>query len=336
MKKKKFLIGLIAVLVVLCFGFITTSDRSEIKDDSMQKVTITQAGKEKFLLYLPLYIAMEEGFFAQNGLDVNLSFAGNDDQVVASVIGGAADFGVGDPIFSAIAQEKGGKVKTVALMITKLTLTGYTKDINMKVISKPQDLDGLRVSSWPSPSTMYTQLEQIKKDYNINLDIVPGAFNAQLATLEAGKVDIALDLEPAATLAEEKGYKVVLEFTRFMDPQAVTGLTAKEEFLSQHPDIAQKVVNALQQAMTAIYKDKNIAYDVAKKLFPDLSDTVIKNAVDRIVDNDSYPRSVEVLDKYWQRSIKSRLDSGELQNKQETDVATDNTFAKKAFEKYGK
>lgn len=333
---KKFIIILITVLLCSFIYVLIPSDKSENKEPSLQKVRIAQAGKEKFLLYLPLYVAMEEDLFTKQGLDVELSFAGNDDQVVATVIGNAADFGVGDPIFSAIAQEKGGKIKTVALMITKLTLTGYTKNTDLPIINKPQDLDGLKVSSWPAPSTMYTQLEQIKKDYNLNLGLIPGAFNAQLAMLEADKVDIAIDLEPAATLAEEKGYKVVLEFTRFMDPQAITGLTVKEEFIRQHPEVVQKVVNALQQAMTAIYKDKNIAYTVARKLFPDLSDKVIQNAVDRIVDNDSYPRSVEVSDKYWQRSIQSRLASGELANPQATDVATDNTFAKKAFEKYGR
>ncbi len=91
-----------------------------------KKVTIAQFGKEKFLLYLPLYVAMEEGIFRGRGIHVELLFAGNDDQVFASVVSGEASFGVGDPVFAAIARERGGPGKIVGLLVTRLGLVGYT------------------------------------------------------------------------------------------------------------------------------------------------------------------------------------------------------------------
>ncbi len=91
-----------------------------------EKVVIAQFGKEKFLLYLPLYVAMEEGLFEKQGLDVQLQFAGNDDQIFATVISGAATFGVGDPVFAAISREKGGPGRIVAMMVTRIGLSGYT------------------------------------------------------------------------------------------------------------------------------------------------------------------------------------------------------------------
>jgi ABC-type nitrate/sulfonate/bicarbonate transport system substrate-binding protein len=39
---------------------------------SVDKVVIAQFGKEKFLLYLPLYVAMEEGLFLKRGLEVKV------------------------------------------------------------------------------------------------------------------------------------------------------------------------------------------------------------------------------------------------------------------------
>src|SRR3984957_8398783 len=85
-----------------------------------EKVTIAQFGKERFLLYLPLYVAMEEGIFAKHGLDVDLKFAGNDDQIFATVISGQAQFGIGDPVFTAISHDKGGPGKVIAMVITNL------------------------------------------------------------------------------------------------------------------------------------------------------------------------------------------------------------------------
>lgn len=330
----KKLILLLILVVIIFSGYVFFGGKNT--QNNLTDVNITQTGKEKFLLYLPLYVAMEEGIFEKNGLKVDLTFAGNDDQVVATIIGGDADFGMGDPIFSAIAQEKGGKVETVSLMITKLILSGYTKNPQITGIDTPKKLDGLRISSWPAPSTMYTQLDKLKKDDNLNLTIVEGAFNAQLALLEAGKVDIALDLEPAVSIVEDKGYKVVFELSEFTDSQAITGLTTTEKLIKQNPELVQKVVNSMQQAHTLLLNDKEVGIRVAKKLFPALSDKVINNAVTRILDKQSYPQSVEVKDAYWQRSLQSRLDSGELKNPQATDVAVDNSFALKAFEKYGK
>lgn len=330
---KKILIALVLIIAIGAAFYLLNKPQDK---DELLEVKITQAGKEKFLLYLPLYVAMEEGYFEKNGVKVDLSFAGNDDQVVATVIGGDADVGIGDPVFSAVAQEKGGKVKTVALMITKLVLTGYTKNLDIQEISTAKGLNGLRISSWPAPSTMYTQLEKLKKDDNLDLTIVEGAFNAQLALLEAGKVDIALDLEPAASIVEEKGYKVVFDLSKFTDPQAITGLTVTEKFINEKPEVVQKVVDSMQQAHSVIAKDKEIGVRVAKKLFPNLSDKVIRTAINRIVDKGSYPKSVEVKDYYWQKTLQSRLDSGELKKHQATDVAVDNSFAVKAFDKYGK
>ncbi|MCL2629728.1 MAG: ABC transporter substrate-binding protein [Alphaproteobacteria bacterium] len=305
------------------------------KDQSgLANVRISQVGTEKHLMYLPLYVAMEEGIFEKNGLRVRLSFAGNDNQVVAAVIGGSADFGMGDPVFSAIAQERGGRVKTVALMITKLIIFGFTNNNNIGEIASPVDLDGLRIGSWPAPSTMYTQLAQIRKDYGLNLEIVEGAFNAQLALLEARRVDIALGLEPSVSLLEEKGYRAVLNLANFTDPQAITGLTTTERLIERNPELVQKVVNSMQQAHTLLLRDREAGIRTAKKLFPDLSHEIINNAIDRILQNEAYPVSVEVKGTYWQRSLQSRLDSGELKNPQPTEVAVDNSFAEQAFKKY--
>ena len=103
-------------ILVLLAGLLTVN---VTQAETLEKVTLAQFGQSKFLLYLPLYIAQEEGFFAQQGLDVDLKFAGNDDQVFAAVMSGSVNYGMGDPVFTAIAAEKGGAAKTVAMLITR-------------------------------------------------------------------------------------------------------------------------------------------------------------------------------------------------------------------------
>ena len=75
---------------------------------------------------------------------------------------------------------------------------------------------------------------------------------------------------------------------------------------------------------------------VAKKVFPETDTQSLSRAVERSHKNAIYPEAITIKDNIWQQGIQERLNAGDLKNPQETDVATDNTFAKKAFEKYGK
>lgn len=303
-----------------------------------ETVVVAQFGKEKFLLYLPFYIAMEEGLFAKRGLEIDLRFAGNDDQIFATVISGSALFGVGDPVFAAIAKDRGGPGKIVAMMIIKLGLSGYTNKKEVPDIHEPTDLKGLRIASLPKPATTYTLLTEIIRKFDLaatGTTLVEAAIGGQLAVLEAGQADMAVDLEPTVSLVESKGYRVNALIDKFTDSQAITGLSTLETTIENRPDLVQKMVSALQEAMVLFYSDKNIAFRVSKRLFPTLDDQVINNALKRMVVSEMYPRSVVVGDSYWQRSLKTRLDSGELKKPQATSVTVDNSFAEKARKEFG-
>ena len=279
---------------------------------------------------------MEEGYFAEQGLDVSLTFSGNDDQIAATVTGGHADFGVGDPIFSAIIQEKGGQLKTIATLVEKAPFIGYTNKNGISEINNLKSLNGLKVSSFPSPSTLYTNLTNLKNSNHLEMIVNPVAFGSQMAALEAGEVDIAMDLDPSVAVAEAQGYKAVISLGNFLPPQAITGITVREDFIKEHPEIVQRFLNALQKAITTFYRDKNIGIQVAKKVFPETDTQSLSRAVERSHKNAIYPEAITIKDNIWQQGIQERLNAGDLKNPQETDVATDNTFAKKAFEKYGK
>ena len=335
MKKKSKLFLLVVILC--CLGLYLFLRNDNLKTDtSSQKVTITQYGQGKIFLYLPLYIAMEEGYFVEQGLDVSLTFSGNDDQIAATVTGGHADFGVGDPIFSAIIQEKGGQLKTIATLVEKAPFIGYTNKDGISEIKNLKNLNGLKVSSFPSPSTLYTNLTNLKNSNHLDMVVNPVAFGSQMAALEAGEVDIAMDLDPNVAVAEAQGYKAVISLGNFLPPQAITGITAREDFIKEHPEIVQKVLNALQKAVTAFYKDKNIGIRVAQKVFSEIDSQSIVRAVNRSHQNAIYPKAVTIKDNIWQQGILERLNAGDLKNPQTTDTATDNTFAEKAFEEYGK
>lgn len=335
MKQKKILKSLLYTCILAVLVWVMLPQK-EGKVNNLQKVTITQYGQGKIFLYLPLYIAIEEGYFKENGLDVELTYSGNDDQIAATVTGGYADFGVGDPIFSAIIQSRGGNLKTIAVLVAKAPFIGYTNKENISEIKDLTALNGLSVSSFPAPSTLYTNLSNLKTENNLTMNIKPMAFGSQMAAVKAGEVDIAMDLDPMVAIAEKEGFRSVIALSRFLPPQAITGITTREDYINQHPEIVQKVVSALQKAVKAFYEDENIGLRVARKTFVDINEQSLKRAVERSRKNAIYPKSLVITENLWQQGILERLNAGDLEKPQSTETATDNTFAIKAYENYGK
>src|SRR3984957_7583943 len=58
--------------------------------------------------YINLYVGMHSDIFKKNGLDMQVSAAGGDTQTFAAVLGGSADFAIGDATMAVISRENGG------------------------------------------------------------------------------------------------------------------------------------------------------------------------------------------------------------------------------------
>ena len=94
---------------------------------SLRPIVISQWG-QYHCMYLPLYVALEEGFFREQGLDVEIKLSGNDDDIFNSVASGQADFGVGTTIFQPLHVYNSGSPFNVqrAGYFLKICKTGRT------------------------------------------------------------------------------------------------------------------------------------------------------------------------------------------------------------------
>lgn len=302
------------------------------EDKKTETITVAQWGQEKYLIYLPFYIAEEKGFFKEEGLEIAVKFSGNDDQVFATVLVGDAQFGIGDPVFTAISREKGAKGKVIASLVDGVAIWGVTnKDI--KLIEKLDDLKGLKVGTFPAPSTNYALMKKtIVNNSEIlkTTEIVQAPIGAQLALLESGGADIAMDLEPGTSIAESKGYKVIYSSPKFYGRFAFTGLTASEEYISANKETVQKFVNAIEKALQFCHTNEVETTEIAINLFPNLDNVIVGNAVKRMLGDKTIPIHATMSDEAWQKAMQVRVDIGDLKELKPTVDAVDNTFAELA------
>ena len=106
--------GLLASLA-LFMASVTPSHAADGKASGTKHAVVSQAFQS--MLYLPLYVAIDGGFFAKQGLEVDKETAGNPQSALSAVLSGSADFSLHGPEWTAIAASKGAKVDIIAAVV---------------------------------------------------------------------------------------------------------------------------------------------------------------------------------------------------------------------------
>ncbi len=321
------------LLVFLPFFLVTFGCwKKEAANSKLETVTVAQWGHTYYLIYLPLYVAQDKGFFEKNGLKVKLKFSGNDDQVFAAVVSGSATFGIGDPVFTAIAKERRDiEGRVIATLVNKVALWGVTNRKDLTEIKSYSQLNGLTVGTFPAPSTTYTIVKDIIQQHRLKTKIREAPIGSQLSLLEAGAADVVMLLEPAASIAElNKGYRVVMSLPKLWGEFAFTGVTTTEKWLRERPETVQKFVNAIEEALNYIYANPEGAKQVAKKYLPKLDDRVIDRAVSRLIQDGVFPHHALVSKVAFERALRIRKEVGDIESIEVGMLCIDNTFAAKA------
>lgn len=295
-----------------------------------EKVTIAQFGH--VFLYLPLYVAKDKGFFDEQGLDVTLVSTGGDEKTFAAVASGSAQFGVADPVFTAIAREQGRGGKVVASLVNGVPFWGVTFNKGSKEIDAPTDFSGKRIATYPSPSTSYAVMSVTLQNAGkpVKATIVQGAFGSLLAMLKSDQADVAMELEPVASIAVADGGKVVYSAARKFGDFAFTGITVSDDYPAKNPKQVQAVVNAIAKAVAYTRNDFEGALAVAKMEFNDVPEPVLRSALKRILDDNVVPQSVVLDEKAWNRSVDIRRKLGEIKGTAAYVENVDMNFAKQA------
>lgn len=318
--------------LALCFGLLfSVACQRQTTATGGTPITICQYGD--LLIYLPLYIAQDQGFFSQEGLDVKFINGGGDDKTYAAVASGAAQFGVSDPTFTAIAREKGQPGVVVGTVVAGATYWGVTWDDKIKPTKSVTGLKDLRIATYEAPSTNYALMAKSLKENGAGMGkarIVQGSYGGLLAMLKAGHADVAMELEPVASIAVKQGAHIVFSYPEMYGPFMLTGIYVLESYRDQHEREVQGVVNAIERAMQFAHADKQAAIKVAQRKFPEVSQDVIESAVTRMVDESTLPKHVSMDPEGWKNTVKVRAELGDLKNPAVADQTLDSRFAARA------
>jgi NitT/TauT family transport system substrate-binding protein len=317
-----------ALLSIFLFACLIPCAISQPKPASTP-VTIAQFGH--VFLYMPLYVAINKGFFKEQGLDVKLISTGGDEKTFTAVSSGNAQFGVSDPTFAAIARERGQGGKVVAGVVRGVPFWVVTfKDI--KKFDAPASFAGYKIATYTAPSTSYAVMKDILQNngHPVSGKIVQGAFGTLLALLKANQADMAMEIEPMVSIATHQGAHIVYSPASKLGDFAFTGLTVSDDFATKHPEQIQAAVSALSKAMNYIHHDFEGVVAVARKEFPEVPEPVIREALKRLIAESTIPKSPVLSKAAWERAIALRKSIGDLKGAGSFEQNVDMKFALKA------
>lgn len=313
---KKRIIALVLITVLTVTSLLACS-KDEPKEPEMTKVVLSEVAHSIF--YAPMYVAIEEGYFAEEGIDLELVTAFGADKVMTAVLSGEAEIGFMGSESSIYTYNEGAK--DFVVNFAQLTQRAGNFLVAREEIAdfKWEDLKGTNVLGGRKGGMPQMVFEYILKQNNIDpatdLEINQSIdFGSTAAAFSEGQGDYTVEFEPHATSLEEagKGY-VIASLGEDSGYVPYTAFSAKGSYIKEHPEIIQSFTNALQKGMD--YVQAHSPEEIAEIIAPQFAETDVKTIttiVKRYYDQDTW-KSDLVFEKESFELLQDILDmAGEL------------------------
>lgn len=287
---------------LLCIGFIVLIfslffidlNKDKNKDKNLEKIRVAEVAHSIF--YAPQYAAISQGFFEDEGLDIDLILTPGADKVTAAVLSGDVEIGFSGSEACIYVYNAGEKdyLKTFAQLTQKdgTFLVSRKKIDNFTLEDlRGKNVIGGRKGGMPEMTFEWTLRENNidpEKDLNIDTSI---AFAAMSGAFIGGQGDFVTLFEPNALQIEKQGLGyVVASIGELGGVVPYTSYSARSSYLSENPDIIEKFTRAVQKGLDFVHSstDDKVA-DAILEFFPDTSLNDLSGVVARYRSTDAWP-----------------------------------------------
>lgn len=297
MKNKKWIT--LATAVVLAVTALPLGVFAAKKDEAkLAKVTLNEVAHSIF--YAPQYVAIEEGYFKDEGLDLTLVTGFGADKTMTAVISGEADIGFMGAEASIYAYQEGATDPVVNFAQLTQRAGNFLVAREEMPDFKWEDLKGRKVLGGRKGGMPEMVFEYIlkkngldpEKDLSIDQSIDFGATAAAFTGDDSA--DFTVEFEPSATALEKQGAGYVVA-SLGVDSGYVpyTSYSARTSYMEKNPDIMQKFTDALQKGMDFVqsHTPEEIA-EIIEPQFPETDLDTITAIVKRYYDQDTWKENL--------------------------------------------
>ena len=334
--KRNIFIGIVVIVIAIVAIVSITVLKHKNTNNDVKNIKVSEVTRSVF--YAPQYVAINNGYFKENGIEIELTTGQGADAVMTSVLSNQVNIGFAGPEASIYVYNEGKEdyCQVFAQMTKKdgSFLVAREKNDNFKW----QDLKGKTIIPGRKGGVPYMTLEYVlrkngldpKKDVvlddSIKFDLMAGAFTS-------GTADYVTLFEPTASLTqnENKGY-IVASVGDAAGEIPYTAYFAKKSYIENNKETIQKFTNAIYKGQKWV--KENSSEDIAKvvqSFFPDTDITLLSKVIQNYKDIDAWNDTPVLKEESFNLLQDVMTSAGELQKKAPYDKIVNNEYANEAI-----
>ena len=329
-------IAVILVILVIAVSIFIVRKQSENNTEQLKTIKVNEVTRSVF--YAPQYVAINNGYFKEKGMEIELSTGQGADAVMTAVLSNQCDIGFAGPEASIYVYNEGKEDHTqVFAQMTKRDgsfLVSRTATDNFSW----QDLKGKTIIPGRKGGVPYMTLEYVIKknglnpqtdmtlDDSIKFDLMAGAF-------AAGNADYVTLFEPTASLteAEGKGY-IVASVGEEAGEIPYTAYFAKKSYIQNNENIIQGFTDAIYKGQQWVkeHSAKEVAESI-QSFFPDTDIEQLATAVQSYKDIDAWNENPILKEESFNKLQEVMTMAGELNEKAPYSEIVNNKYAEESI-----
>ena len=271
----------ILLFILIIFTIVLITNKKE------NKQTIKVAEVTHSLFYTPLYVALENNYFEEEGLDIELILTPGADKVSAAVLSNDVQIGFAGPEATIYIYNNNEQDYLK-------TFSGLTKKDGQFIVSRKKednfkldDLKGKEVVVGRHGGMPALNFTNALYNNNLNEDDININYDVEYASLTgafiSGIGDYVNLFEPNATKLEEQGLGYIVD--NIGDKSGImpyTAFFARKSYIENNKEIINKFRNAINKGIKFVKENDN--KEIAKVILNQFPDTSL-NEIEKIVNN---------------------------------------------------
>lgn len=332
---KKVIFSIILIFIILI------SFTSCKKEENLKTVRLSEVVHSIF--YAPQYVALENKYFEEEGLKIDLSVGNGADKSMTALISKNADIALLG-VEAAVYVYNEGK-EDYALIFAQLTQRAGNFLVAREPISsftwdmvKNKTIIGGRPGGMPQMVLEYILKQKGIKPFEDTEIITNLDFTATAGAFSGGTADFTVEFEPTASTLEQAGdYYVVASLGVDSGLIPYTSYVAIGSYIKENPEIIQSFTNAIYKGQ--LWVEKHTPEEIAKVIEPYFEGTDIElltTIVARYKEQGTW-KTEPLVDEAGLTLLQDILDSsGKLSNRIEYNSIVNTDFALKAIKEIDK
>ncbi len=298
---KKIIILITILIAVIVFILLARKDKVE------DKIVVSEVTHSVF--YTPWYVALEKGYFKDEGLDIEVVLTPGADKVASSVLSGDAQIGFSGPEATVYVYNNSGEKLITFASLTKRDGQFIVGPCNLKDSFKMEDLINKTTLAGRSGGMPLLMYKYALKESNIDESKVNIDTSVEFAALSGSFIakqgEFVNLFEPNALKIEKEKYGCVLaSLGNVSGVVPYTTFYAKEDYINKNKNIIKKFNKALNKGLEYVRNNDNSTIaNTIKNQFSDLSIEDLTEIVKRYKEADSWYETTYVNIKDYDRLL---------------------------------